>query len=63
MLWWDTPADMNKERAEKLLPLLKLKPGIINNNRLGGGYQGRHRDARAVHPRHRLSPAAIGKPA
>ena len=40
MLWWDTPTDMNKERAEKLLPLLKLKPGIIHNNRLGGGYKG-----------------------
>jgi alpha-L-fucosidase len=40
VLWWDTPVDMNKERAEKLLPLLKLKPGIIHNNRLGGGYKG-----------------------
>ncbi len=40
VLWWDTPTDMNKERAEKLLPLLKLKPGIISNNRLGGGYRG-----------------------
>lgn len=40
VLWWDTPTDMNKERADKLLPLLKLKPGIIHNNRLGGGYKG-----------------------
>ncbi|MCU0782746.1 MAG: alpha-L-fucosidase [Verrucomicrobia bacterium] len=40
VLWWDTPTDMNQERAEKLLPLLKLKPGIIHNNRLGGGYRG-----------------------
>ncbi len=40
VLWWDTPVDMNKERAEKLLSLLKLKPGIIYNNRLGGGYKG-----------------------
>jgi len=40
VLWWDTPVDMNKERAEKLLPLLKLRPGIIYNNRLGGGYKG-----------------------
>jgi alpha-L-fucosidase len=40
VLWWDTPVDMNKERAEKLLPLLKLKTGIIHNNRLGGGYKG-----------------------
>jgi alpha-L-fucosidase len=40
VLWWDTPVDMNKERAEKLVSLLKLKPGIIHNNRLGGGYKG-----------------------
>lgn len=35
ILWWDTPVDMNKERADMLLPLLKLQPGIITNNRLG----------------------------
>jgi alpha-L-fucosidase len=40
VLWWDTPVDMNRERADKLLPLLKLQPGIITNNRLGGGYEG-----------------------
>jgi len=40
VLWWDTPIGMNEERAEKLIPLLRLKPGIIHNNRLGGGYQG-----------------------
>jgi alpha-L-fucosidase len=40
VLWWDTSCDMNKERADKLIELLKLKPGIIHNNRLGGGYQG-----------------------
>jgi alpha-L-fucosidase len=40
VLWWDTPTDMNKERADKLIELLKLKPGIIHNNRLGGGYKG-----------------------
>jgi alpha-L-fucosidase len=39
-LWWDTPSGMTKEYAEELLPLLKLQPGIIHNNRLGGGYQG-----------------------
>src|SRR5207237_5257382 len=37
---WDTPVLMNKERAEQFLPLLKLQPGIITNNRLGGGYEG-----------------------
>jgi len=40
VLWWDTPTDMNQERAEKLLSLLRLKPGIIHNNRLGGGFKG-----------------------
>jgi len=40
VLWWDTSCDMNKERADKLIAVLKLKPGIIHNNRLGGGYQG-----------------------
>ena len=40
VLWWDTPVDMTKERADQLLPLLRLQPGIIHNNRLGGGYRG-----------------------
>jgi alpha-L-fucosidase len=34
VLWWDTPTGMNTERAEKLLPVLKLQPNIISNNRL-----------------------------
>ena len=40
VLWWDTPVDMTRERADLLLPLLRLQPGIIYNNRLGGGYRG-----------------------
>jgi len=40
VLWWDTPIDMNEERAEKLISLLRLNPGIIHNNRLGGGFEG-----------------------
>lgn len=40
ILWWDTPMDMTRERAEQFLPLLKLQPGIITNNRLGGGFGG-----------------------
>lgn len=40
ILWWDTPRWMNKERAELLRPLISLKPGLITNNRLGGGYKG-----------------------
>jgi alpha-L-fucosidase len=34
VVWWDTPVGMTPERAEKLLPLLKLQPDIISNNRL-----------------------------
>jgi alpha-L-fucosidase len=34
VLWWDTPVDMNRERAEKLQALLRLQPQIITNNRL-----------------------------
>lgn len=40
VIWFDTPAAMNKERAEKFLPILKLQPGIIYNNRLGGDITG-----------------------
>ena len=41
VLWWDTPRDMNADRAERLLKVVKeLKPGIIMNNRLGGGFKG-----------------------
>jgi alpha-L-fucosidase len=40
VLWWDTPHLMTPERAGKLANLLPLRPGIIHNNRLGGGYKG-----------------------
>ena len=40
ILWWDTPRWMNKERADLLRPLISLRPGLITNNRLGGGYKG-----------------------
>jgi alpha-L-fucosidase len=40
ILWWDTPVNMTKERAEKFLPLLAKHPRLITNNRLGGGYDG-----------------------
>jgi len=39
VLWWDTPIGMTPERVEKLLPLLKLKPDIITNNRLDDHHQ------------------------
>ncbi|HXT11488.1 MAG TPA: alpha-L-fucosidase [Candidatus Angelobacter sp.] len=34
VLWWDTPVGMTPERVAKFLPLLKLQPAIITNNRL-----------------------------
>jgi alpha-L-fucosidase len=34
VIWWDTPIGMTPERAEKILPLLKMQPDIISNNRL-----------------------------
>jgi alpha-L-fucosidase len=40
ILWWDTPFLMTRERAGLLRPLLALRPGVITNNRLGGGYRG-----------------------
>lgn len=40
VLWWDTPHLMDAGRADKLVKLLALRPGIIHNNRLGGGHAG-----------------------
>jgi alpha-L-fucosidase len=34
VLWWDTPVDMTPERGNRFLPLLKVQPDIITNNRL-----------------------------
>jgi alpha-L-fucosidase len=41
ILWWDTPRDMNPERAAQIQKVVQeLRPGIIQNNRLGGGMKG-----------------------
>jgi alpha-L-fucosidase len=40
IFWWDTPDWMNPQRAAPFQELLKLRPGIISNNRLGGGFRG-----------------------
>jgi len=40
ILWWDTPANMTRERVEKFLPILKEHPDMITNSRLGGGIMG-----------------------
>ena len=40
ILWWDTPVNMTPELAKPLNDLLPQVPGIISNNRLGGGYKG-----------------------
>ena len=40
ILWWDTPMHMTPERAAPLAALLTLRPSLITNNRLGGGFAG-----------------------
>ena len=41
VLWWDTPRVMTAPRAARIYEAVeKLRPGIIMNNRLGGGYKG-----------------------
>jgi alpha-L-fucosidase len=41
VLWWDTPVGMNAERAAKLQAVVnEVRPGLITNNRLGGGIGG-----------------------
>ena len=37
ILWWDTPMYMTPKRVAPLAALTKLRPGLIMNNRLGGG--------------------------
>jgi alpha-L-fucosidase len=39
VLWWDTPVDMTPERVAKFLPLLKLQPALITNNRLDSKHE------------------------
>jgi alpha-L-fucosidase len=34
VLWWDTPVNMTTGRVNKFLPLLKLQPNLVTNNRL-----------------------------
>jgi alpha-L-fucosidase len=41
VVWWDTPQDMTKARASRINEVIqKLRPGLIQNNRLGGGFKG-----------------------
>jgi alpha-L-fucosidase len=41
VLWWDTPTNMNVDRAAKIDAVVqKLRPGLIQNNRLGGAAKG-----------------------
>jgi len=44
VLWWDTPVSMTPERVAKFLPLLKLQPQIITNNRLDKDICSRYHD-------------------
>lgn len=40
VLWYDTPVNMTPERAKPFSELVSLRPGLIVNDRLGGGYRG-----------------------
>jgi len=41
VIWWDTPIDMNNNRASRINAVVqKLRPGLIQNNRLGGDFKG-----------------------
>lgn len=41
VLWWDTPAMMTPERAARIdAAVQELAPGILQNDRLGGGFAG-----------------------
>jgi alpha-L-fucosidase len=40
ILWFDTPLAMSHERTEQFLDAIKLRPGLIYNNRLGNGVPG-----------------------
>jgi alpha-L-fucosidase len=40
VLWWDTQGRTTAAEAKPLHDLLALRPGIIENNRLGGGFRG-----------------------
>ena len=64
VLWWDTPRDMNPERAQKLYDVVQqLRPGHHHEQPARRRFQGRHRDAGTEHSRARVIPAATGKPA
>lgn len=40
ILWYDTPMAITPEQAAPLHALQSLRPGLITNNRLGGGFSG-----------------------
>lgn len=40
IIWWDTPVSMTPERVAPFAELLAEHPHIINNNRLGDGFDG-----------------------
>jgi alpha-L-fucosidase len=40
VLWWDTQGRISNAQAKPLHDLLAMQPGIITNNRLGGGFRG-----------------------
>lgn len=44
ILWWDTPHEFSKEQVTRLLTAVKeIRPGVIQNDRAGGGNYGNYR--------------------
>ena len=54
VLWWDTPCDMTKERADMLLSALEAATGHHHQRPARRRLRRRHQYARAVHPGHRF---------
>ncbi len=40
IIWWDTPTGMSGERVKPFADYMAEHPAILNNNRLGTGFQG-----------------------
>jgi alpha-L-fucosidase len=55
VLWWDTPDNITQDQAAQFLPVLKLQPGIITNDRLGIG------NGDTATPEQRIPPTGINR--
>ena len=60
VLWWDTPIDMNRERAAKLIATAQVEARHHSQQPAWRRFQRRHRNAGATHSRNRISGARLG---